>query len=110
MAKMKCYRCGKEFDVDDEIDVVEGMLFCSAECASDYHCEEATKTKTTCFYCGKDLSTVDEIHAAEGMLFCSEDCTVNHYMDEIIRNAKENAKEAYCTYAEVITPKDIGLV
>jgi len=62
-----------------------------------------------CHRCNKDLSTVEEIHAAEGMLFCSEDCTVNHYMDEIITNAKEQAKEAYCTYAEVITPKDIGL-
>lgn len=63
-----------------------------------------------CHHCNKDLSTVEEIHASEGMLFCSEDCTVNHYVDEIITNAKESAKEIYCEFAEIVTPKDIGIV
>lgn len=62
-----------------------------------------------CRYCGKDLRTVDEIHTSEGMLFCSEECTVNHYTDEIIANAKEQAKAMYRDFAEIVTAEDIGI-
>lgn len=63
----------------------------------------------TCMKCGKNLAKVKEIHATEGMLFCSESCTIEYYMDDIIANAKEQAKKMYADYAEVISPKDIGL-
>jgi hypothetical protein len=66
--------------------------------------------KAYCHRCGKDLSKVEEIHASEGMMFCSDACAIDHYIDEIIMNAKEQAKKLYDEYAETITPADIGLV
>ena len=65
---------------------------------------------TRCHHCNKDLSTVEEIHAAEGMLFCSEECAINYEMDLIIMSAKEQAKEWYNEYAEIVTPADIGII
>ena len=65
---------------------------------------------TRCHHCNKDLSTVEEIHAAEGMLFCSEECAINYEMDLIIMSAKEQAKEWYNTYAEIVIPADIGII
>ena len=65
---------------------------------------------TRCSHCNKDLSAVAEIHAAEGMLFCSAECAINHEMELIIMSAKEQAKEWYNGYAEIVTPADIGLI
>lgn len=68
-----------------------------------------SKNTAYCQHCGKDLSKVKEIHAAEGMLFCSDTCAINYEMDLIIMSAKEQAKEWYNTYAEIVTPADIGI-
>lgn len=66
--------------------------------------------KNLCANCSSDLVKASSIHVVDGEMFCSEDCAINHHMDEILMNAKEQAKEWYNTYAEIVTPADIGIV
>lgn len=63
-----------------------------------------------CTQCGKDLASLKEIHVAEGNNFCSEECAISYRVDEIIMNAKEDAKAWYKDTAEIVTPIDIGMV
>lgn len=63
-----------------------------------------------CNNCGKDLRLLDEIHVVEGLPYCSKDCAVEHQANIITSSALNTAKEWYRDCAEIVTPRDIGMV
>lgn len=65
---------------------------------------------TKCAQCGKPLHEVETIHSVEGMLFCSKECATNSHMETVIKSAKDAAAEWYNSYAEEVTPEDIGII
>ena len=69
-----------------------------------------TDKADTCAQCEKQLNTCDEIHAVEGCLYCSKKCAIDARMELIINSAKEQASEWYNNCAEIICPRDIGIL
>ena len=59
-----------------------------------------------CDRCNKILKQGDEAHYVDGLVYCSEECAVLSLTDEIIMNAKENAKELYGECVEIRTVQE----
>ena len=62
---------------------------------------------TRCQCCNKPLKDFDMVHAVMGALYCSHACAIEDITNDIIMNAKEDAKEAYASCAEIVAPRDI---
>ena len=65
------------------------------------------KELTKCLNCGKPLVSYEEVHAVRGGLYCSKSCAISDLANDYITNAKELAKEAYASEAEVLQTSDI---
>ena len=65
---------------------------------------------TLCENCNSRLDNLKEIVACNGLLFCNRQCAISKLSYDIRERSIELAREEYEETAEIISPKDAGIM